>query len=92
MGNNGRMSSPMKTAKPSTQSELEDMSRELSMAFSPEKAQETSEESSLFTKLIGINQEKVNMCTRSGQRFNISLLSFYATIFLATRASVAFQN
>ena len=57
-----RMSSPMKTAKPSTQTELEDMSRELSMAFDPQKKSEKTE--SLFTKLIGINQEKVNMCTR----------------------------
>merc|ERR1719312_2460128 len=58
---NRALSSPMKTAKPSTQSELEDMSRELSMAFAGEKS--SSEESSLFTKLIGINQEKVNVCT-----------------------------
>ena len=59
MSNSNRLSSPMKTAKPSTQSELEDMSRELSMAFAGSGEKASNEESSLFTKLIGINQEKV---------------------------------
>ena len=50
----GRMSSPMKTARPSTQTELEDMSRELTAAFDPVKSSSKLEESSsLFTKLIG---------------------------------------
>ena len=63
-GYNGRMSSPMKTAKPSTQSELEDMSRVLSAACEPKGNKETAESDSLFTKLLGIKQEKVNTCTR----------------------------
>jgi PAB-dependent poly(A)-specific ribonuclease subunit 2 len=60
----GRLSSPMKTAKPSTQSELEDMSRVLSAACEKKESNETSESDSLFTRLLGIKQEKVNTCTR----------------------------
>ena len=60
-----RMSSPMKTARPSTQTELEDISRELTAAFDPLKSSTKAEENtSLFTKLIGISQEKVNLCGR----------------------------
>ena len=54
----------MKTAKPSTQSELEDMSRVLSAACEQKGNKETTESDSLFTKLLGIKQEKVNTCTR----------------------------
>ena len=60
----GRLSSPMKTAKPSTQSELEDMDRVLSAACVKKDEKDSTESNSLFTSLLGIKQEKVNTCTR----------------------------
>ena len=62
----GRMSSsPLKTAKPTTATELEDISREISAAMDQPRQpispvfDEENKNVSIFTKLFGMKQEKV---------------------------------
>jgi hypothetical protein len=62
---NRASSSPLKTAKPSTAIELEDISREISAAIDQPRQpsspidEEGSKNASIFTQLFGMKQEKV---------------------------------
>ena len=64
----GRISSsPLKTAKPNTATELEDISREISAAIDQPRTpmspvyDEENKNVSIFTQLFGMKQEKVTM-------------------------------
>ena len=59
-------SSPLKTARPSTATELEDISREISAAIEQPRHpaspvdEESNKNESIFTQLFGMKQEKVS--------------------------------
>jgi hypothetical protein len=72
----GRVSSsPLKTAKPNTATELEDISREISAAMDQPRTplspvyDEENKNVSIFTQLFGMKQEKVTNAFAIDKRF-----------------------